>query len=408
MAGLRLLLALDRLRLRGFFRYPSAGAVAGVALPLLMAVGLLWSIGRTGAATMADGDAAVLTAMLVSGPVAFLAYGALFRWADASFVRRLGFDPGANYRERSMRHLGQAVVIALLALIPFVSAGGTVAGAAVVTLTAALATWGIGCAMTARAALSMSRQSPGAGWGCLMAGIWDREVAEAAPLAYSPLPGFLAGTVAGAAAFANPWTIAVTALVAAGAGHAGAAWYVRALPTFGPQALEMAFTPAPRGEGVRLPIGRGIGRLLPHRVAAAWTRDAVVAARRFPWATRVAWPVAIGGFFALARWGESPATRSAVMAMTLLALLAQALAGIALGAMEADGRRWIDRSAGIGRLARFAGRWGWGWGLSLWMTVPVALAWTWWTGAGAGWAFLAAGGVTAALAATASSIAAGR
>lgn len=408
MAGLRLLLGLDALRLRGFFRYPSAGAVAGIVLPLLMAVGLLWSIGRTGAARVFDGDAAVLTAMLVAGPVAFLAYGALFRWADASFVRRLGFDPLAIYRERSLRHLTQALLVALLALIPFASAGGPLAGAAGVTLAAALATWGAGCATTARAALSMSRQSPGVGWGCLMAGIWDREVAEAAPLAYSPLPGFLAGTVAGAAAYANPWTIAVTGLAAGLAGHAGGGWYVRALPAFGPRALEMAFTPAPRGEGLRLPIGRGIARLLPRSVAAVWTRDAVVAARRFPWATRVAWPVAIGGFFALARWGESPATRGWVIAMTLLALLAQALAGIALGTMEADGRRWIDRSAGIGRMVRVAGRWAWGWGLSLWMTVPIALAWTWWAGAGAGWVFLAAGGLTAALAATASSIAAGR
>ncbi|HET7321619.1 MAG TPA: hypothetical protein VFI96_03920, partial [Longimicrobiaceae bacterium] len=140
--------------------------------------------------------------------------------------------------------------------------------------------------------------------------------------------------------------------------------------------------------------------------AAVWARDAVVASRRFAWATRVVWPVAIVGFFALARWGRLPQTRQAVAAAAVLVLLLQAAAIVGLGREERAGRRWVDRAAGVTPVQRLLGRWAWGWGMSLWLAVPLALAWSWWA-IGPGWPWLAAGAVTAAAAALASTAAAG-
>lgn len=406
--ALRLLVGLDLRRLRSSIRHPAPRPIAGAAIPLLLAAGLLWAMGRVGRPAVVGAGDAVLLAMLVAGPIAYLAYGALFRAPDAPLLRRLGVAPRAVYAERAGRHLLQAAGVATLALVPFVAAGTPLGPPATVAVAAGLAAWGVGAACTAAAALAISRHTPGAGWGCLMAGIRDREMIGAAPLAYAPIPGFLAGALAGGAVGATSGWAALAvpplALLAAGA---GAAWYEAALPRFGPLALEMAFSPTADPRGGELRVGRGLARLLPRAVRAVQARDAVVVARRFPWAARMAWPVTVGGAFALGRWGTDPAFRTWVAGAVAMVLLAQAVAGIGVGRVEARGPRWVDRSVGAGRAARLAGRWAWGWGLSLWMTVPIALAWGWWTGAGHGWGWLLAGGATAGAGALASTLAAG-
>lgn len=407
LRSVKVLFGLDARRARGFLRYPSVGAAAGVVLPAALAVALLWSIGRASRPVLADADGALLLSMLVAGPLSYLAYGTLFRSGDGSLLRRLGIDSRAIYVERSARHLAECAGAGILALVPFAAAGSALAPAATVAAGSALGAWGAGLAATALAARSLARHSPGRGWGCLMAGIMDREVAAAAPLAYAPLPGFIAGTATGAAAYASGWWLAWAAAFSGLAAVAGARWYAQAVPRFGPQALEMAYVPNRSGRLARLSVGRGVARLLPRRVAAAWARDAAIVSRRFPWAARVAWPVAIGGFLGLARWGDAPATRGWVVTATLLALLVQGLAGVGLGRVEARGRRWVDRSIGIGTAPRMAGRWAWGWGLSIWMTIPVALAWTWWSGAEGGWRWVLAGGAVAGVSAAASSLIAG-
>jgi hypothetical protein len=407
VAHMRLLIRLDLLRLGNLARFPAAGAVAGVALPLGLAVALFWSFGRAGVPAIVDSDGALLLALLVAGPISLLSYAALFRAVDEPFIRRLGLSARAVYVERSVRHFLQAMGVGALALVPFVAAGAPLRPVVTVIAAAGLAAWGAGVAAAAGAALAVARQQAGGGWGCLMAGIQDREVAAAAPLVYAPLPGFLAGALAGAIAGTNPWSLLVVAAAAGLCVWIGARWYDLALPRFAPRALELAFVPATtHGAGDFAPR-RGLARLMPRRVASAWARDAAIVGRRFPWASRVAWPVAIGGFFGLARWGESPATREWVVGAVLLALLVQAIASLGLGRVERHGRRWIDRSLGLGAPARFVGRWAWGWGASLWITVPIALAWSWWSGAGPGWAWPAAGGVVAGVAATSSILAAG-
>lgn len=407
MAHLRLLIGLDLMRLGNLVRYPAAGPIAGVALPLGLAVALFWSVGRAGDPAVLDSDGALLLALLVAGPISLLSYGALFRAGDEPFIRRLGLSARAVYAERSIRHLLQAIGIGILALVPFVAAGAPLRPAVTVIAAAGLAAWGAGAAAAAGAALTLARRPAGGGWGCLMAGIQDREVAAAAPLVYAPLPAFLAGAVAGAAAGMRPEWLLIVAVGAALCAGLGARWYELALPEFAPRALELAFVPvSTHGVGEFAPR-RGFARLMPRRVASAWARDAAIIGRRFPWAARVAWPVAIGGFFGLARWGESSATREWVVGAVLLALLVQAIASVRLGRVERHGRRWIDRSLGLGSPARFAARWAWGWGASLWITVPIGLAWSWWSGAGPGWMWLAAGGLVAGVAATSSILAAG-
>lgn len=405
--ALRLLVRLDGMRLRGSAKSPSLGRTAGWLIPLGLAVALLWAVGRAGSLSIGGAEDAVLLGMLVAGPVSYLAYGTLFRSADAPFLRRLGVPPRALYAERAGRHLVQAMGIGLLGVVPFAAAGSTVLPAAAAGLAAALGAWGAGALATAGAGLAMARKRPGDGWGWAMAGIRDREVAAAAPLAYAPVPGFLAGVLAAGAAGHDARWLLVMAPAAVALAVAGADRYERALPRFGARALELAFSPATDARSGELRVGRGIAAALPRRARVAQARDAVVVGRRFPWAVRMAWPVAIGGFLALARWGEDPTTRAWVVGGVLLVLLAQALASVGLGRAEAAGSRWLDRSVGIGRGARFAGRWAWGWGLSLWMTVPVALAWAWWSGIGGAWGWPLAGGVIAGVGALGSVMAAG-
>lgn len=409
--ALRTLLRLDRTRLAAAVRHPQAASLVGPLAPLLLLLGVLWAVGRASGAGVAGAEDAVLLGMLVAGPISFLAYGVLFRAGDEPLLRRLGVDARALYVERVLRLLLTALGVAALALVPSLAGGAPAALAAHAAAAAALAAWGAGALALSGAARALARHQPGRGWGMLQAGFWDQELAAAAPLVWAPLLPFVTGTAAAAvAAFqldgAPVRTLAV-ALAAMAAAAAGAPAFVRALPRFAPQVQELAFSPPPPAEGGELGVGQGVGRLLPRRVAAVSARDAVVAGRRFPWAARAAWPVAIGAFVALARWGRLPETQAWVALAGLLALLLQGAASVGLGRLERSGRRWMDHALGLGWPTRLAGRWAWGSGLSVWLTVPLALSWQWWSGAGMGWLWVVAGAAVAGVAALASVAAGG-
>ncbi len=388
-----LLFRLDARRLAHSLRRPT-GAWIGVGLPAGLLVGLLWAVGGVTTPRVEEVEGAVTLGFLVAGPLAFAAYGILFGGADSAFLRRTEIPAVDLYRERAARLLALSLGGVGLVLLPFLSAGVPLARPFALALATALATWGAGLAAVAGAARAVSRHRPGEGWGLLALGMWDTELASIAPLVHAPLlPLFAGGAAAGlvGAAPGAGWgrLTAVAAASLAAAVLAGR-WYAAGLPRFAPRALEMTFV-APPPEGGALVVGRGAALLLPRKAAAVWARDAVTAGRRFAWAGRIAWLVAIAALVGLARWGESPAAREWIAAAASLALLAQGAAGIGLGRLERGGRRWIDRSLGIGWPHRLLGRWSWGTGLSLWLTLPLALAWSWWSGAGPGWPWLLAG-----------------
>lgn len=406
-----LLLRLDATRARAAVTRPTAGAWIGVGLPvLLLAVG----VASAGAVVRPRIDVAgdgVTLGVLLSAPMAFLAYGTLFRGGDDPMLRRLGVAAAALFRERALRLLGLAVGIALLTLVGFAAGGSPLGRPAGVALTSAVAAWATALLSLSGATRMMAERVAGQGWGCLTAGMRDRELAAAAPLVYAPLLPLIAGAVVGAASAAPSALLPTTAVVLAAAALMAVLagrWYARAVPRFAPQALEMSFAPPPPAGSGELRVGKGVTRLVPRRVAAVWARDALVAGRRFAWATRVVWPVAALSVVALARWGEAPATRGWVAAAALLVFLIQAAAVLGLGRLERAGRRWIDRSAGLSTADRMLGRWLWGWGMSLWLAIPLSLAWGWWSGGGGGWFWLGIGGGTSLLASVASTASAGR
>jgi hypothetical protein len=410
--GARLLLRLDGRRLAAALRYPAPGPLLALLIPLALLLGVLWAAGRAATPAVADAEAAVLLGLLVSGPIAFQAYGTLFRARDEAFLRRLGLPARAVYRERAARYLVLSLAVAGLALVPFTAAGGGKGGgggAPVAATAAALGAWGGGLVSATLSARAMARNR-GRGWGVLAVGIWDAEVTRIVPLLYAPLLPFLAGTVAagftGAASGVPALRLAVIGVLALGTARVAQRWHAQALPRFAPQALEMTFEPPPAAGG-EMRVGRGLGRLLPAGAASVWVRDAVVAGRRLGWASRLVWPVVLVGFVALARWGGDPAARAWVAAAALLVLLAQAAAALQLGRLERAGPRWVDRSLGLRWQHRLLGRWSWGFGASLWLTGPLALAWSWWSGVPGAWLWPAAGAATAAVGGIASLTAAG-
>jgi hypothetical protein len=347
----------------------------------------------------------VTLGLLISGPISFLAYGVLFRAGDDSFLKRLGVDPRALFLERSLRLAAAALLIVLALLVPFVASGADPWRPLVIGVAAAALAVGAGSVALSGAAAAIASGEPPA-WATLGIKKWDPGLARAAPLVYAPLVPFLAGAVAGGVAGATVGqalaTLSVALLLGAGGVILGARTFAGAAPRFMPHAGEMAYSPPPEGEGEGFRVGRGLSALLPRRSAAVWVRDATVAGRRFGWASRVTWPVAIASMAALARWGEIPSTRIWVLAAVGIALVVQSAAVIGLGVLERQGPRWIDRSGGLRWLERWLGRWAWAWGLSLWLLVPVALAWAWWSGQGGAWVWPLAGAITAALAASAS------
>jgi hypothetical protein len=404
----RALLRLDLRRLAARVRRPRAGDTIAAALPLLLLAASLWGAPASAVPRLdSRGDGAAL-GMLLAAPIAFLSYGVLFRASDDPFLRRLGVDPRSLYAERAARLLCAALglVLALTALAA--SAGRPVAPLLIVSLAAAIAAWGAGAAASSLAALAMARRSPGQGWGCLAAGMWDRELAAVAPLVHAPLVPLLAGGAAGAAAWGRgAGAAAGVAVLGLALAWVASGWWAAALPRFAPQLQEMAFDPPPPAGVGELGVGRGLARILPHHAAAAMARDALVAARRFPWSTRIVWPVAIVSLALLARWGGQAETRSWVATAAVTVWVVQVAAMVGLGRYERAGRRWLDRSLGIGGAQRLLGRWAWGWGASLYLAIPLALGWQWWAGAGPGWPWLLVGAGTAAVGAVASVLVAG-
>jgi hypothetical protein len=401
------LATLDARRLWARARYPTVGDVVLLAVPLaLLAAGLSAAREALAPQLSTPGEGGAL-GMLLSAPVAFLTYSVLFRGADTGLLRRLGVPPGALYVERAARLLVAALALALVP-IGFSAIGDQPLTTVLrVSLTAAVVAWALGVASASLAAAAMARRRQGSGWGCLTVGMWDGELAAIAPLVYAPLVPLLGGSAAGAVAWGGGLPVLLGLWVLAlGMAWLGGRWWEAALPRFGPRVLEMAFEPPPPTGTGELGLGRGVSRLLPRATAAVWARDAVVAARRYGWATRIVWPVALLALVLLARWGEQPATRGWVAAAVVAVWLLQMAATIALGTYERATRRWVDRSLGITPGQRLLGRWLFGWGLSLWLGVPVALAWQWW-GGGAGWPWLVLGAGTAGIGAVGSLAAAG-
>lgn len=409
------MLRADARRLAALVLRPTAAFWVGVCLPAALLVAGVVAVGSVSSLELSSIEGGVTFGVLISGAVAFLAYPVLFRGSDDAFVRRLGVAPGALFRERALRLLGWVLAIGFLAGCAHAAGGVEYRKLLRLGIPVVLTSWGAALLATSAAAHSMAGRPPGStgtGRGCLTIGMWDREVAGAAPLVYAPVPALAAGAlvggvVAGVDAGAA-WVISAIGAVAVSAAVLARRLYERALPRFAPQALEMSFAPPPVGEGNELRRRRGLARVLPRRAAAVWARDGVVASRRYAWATRVVWPVVAFSLVALARWGESPGPRGWVVSAAVAVLVLQGAAAIGLGRLERRGPRWIDRMVGFSIAARFVGRWAWGWGISLWMTIPLALAWTWWSGMGRGWIWVVAAGGTSALAAAASVGAAGR
>lgn len=396
-----MLLRSDLRRAVGTVRHPTAGGIIGIALPAALLVGLLWVMGPSALPDVRGSEGAVNLGLLISAVPALFSYGVLFRAIDTSFLRRLGVTGHAIFWERAARLLGLTLLTALSLTIPFAASGGPVARPLAIAAAAGLAAWGTALFSMAGAARSLARPNRSSA-GLLSAGFRDPELAATAPLVYAPILPLVVGVVAagfvGSPEGNTGLRMLIVALLSGVVAAPAARAYDAALPRFAPKALEMAFTRQPRHGQAAFAAGRGITRLLPRRVAAVWVRDSTVGGRRYSWAARMVWPLALIGFFALARWGDDPGTRAWIIAAAGLAFIVQAGAIVALGHMERGGPRWVDRAVGLGWGSRLAGRWMWGWGLSLWLGVPLAIAWTWLAGAEDGWAWLLVGGISGGLA----------
>ncbi len=407
--GAALLLRLDARRLRGELRRPRAGSLVGVLLPLLVLAAGLLVAGPRLRPSVDDAEGAVLLGLWIGGSVGFLAHPLLLRPADDGFLRRLGIPASALYAHRAARLLAASLGLALLLLLPFAASGAALARPLAVGVGTALVAWGAGLAFLSRAALAIARGGR-PGLSARFMG-FDRELVKVGPLVYAPLYplffGAAAGGYLGAAPGVSLLRLAAVATASLALAALGERAFARALPRFAPRAAEMAFEPPPAKGSTGLVVDRGLARLLPRRVAAAWARDATVLERRFRWAGRIAWPVAVGGAVALVRWGDAEAVRSWVAAAGAVALAAQGAAVVGLGRVE-RGPRWIDRSVGLGWDARFGGRWAAGLGLTVWLVLPLALTWGARAAGGPGWEWLLAALVVSGGAAAVSVAAAGR
>ncbi|MEX0912181.1 MAG: hypothetical protein WD031_02040, partial [Gemmatimonadota bacterium] len=193
----RQLLALNARRLSGMLRRPTPAFIMGVALPVVVILSALWMLGRTGV-PIAIGPAGGLTlGLLISGTLAFAAYGALFGGGDALFLKRLGASPQAIFLERTSRLAGIAAAVVLGSLLPYATAGQPVGPPFAVGVVSASVATGTAALAYAWAARATAGGGPG---GMMSAGIrqWDPALARAAPLIYAPLLPFLAGAFAGA------------------------------------------------------------------------------------------------------------------------------------------------------------------------------------------------------------------
>ena len=409
LSSLSLLLRLEARRLADAFRNPLVDAWAGVALPVVLAVGGLWLAGASARPDISTVDGIILLGLLVAAPVSLQAYPILFRPDDDGFLRRLGIPARALFGIRALRLFVLALAIVLALMIPFVSTRQPLARPFAVAVTAAVAAWAVSLWAQARAAARTSGGRRGVAAGLLG---WDPELAAAAALVYAPLYPLVAGAAAAWFVGQEVWTMSLRMLVAIALSlvvvPVAAAAFARALPRFAPHAGELAYAPPPDASGGELVVGRGIARVLPRRAQAVRARDAVVLGRRYRWAGRAAWPVAVVCALAVIRAGGSPAVRAWVTLACGLLLVAQAGAVVALGRSERGRTRGMDRALGLGLADRLVGRWAAALGLGLGLALPLAVGWRIGVDAGGGWIWLAAAAGVAAVASLASLTAAGR
>lgn len=409
---LPLLLRLEARRLSDAFRHPRAGTWASVLLPAALVVGGLWAAGESARPDVGGEDGRILLGLMVAGPVAFQAYPVLFRPADDAFLRRLGIPAGALFALRALRLLVLTITIVLLLMIPYVATGSALGRPLGVALGAGMVAWAMALWALARAGERTVDPTfrPGL-LGRSMA--FDRELVSAAPLVFAPilpaLVGALAGGIAGPASGSIGLRLIALTAISIPFVFLARKRFARALPRFAPRSGELAYAPPPGAGETALVIDRGLfGRLLPRRAAVVRARDAVVVERRFRWAGRAAWPVAVFSVLALLRAGGDPGVRGWVAVACAAVLLVQGAAVIALGRLERGRLRWIDRASGLTALDRWLGRWATGFGMALAVALPVALVWGFTVPTSPGWWWLAAAAAGAAAASAASVAAAGR
>ena len=394
------------------FRHPRPAAWLAVVLPVALALGALWTAGDTVRPDLATGDGVVLLGLLIAVPVSLQAYPILFRPADDAFLRRLGISADALFGVRALKLLALALCTCLALMIPYLRTGGGVARPLAIALAAGVVAWAVSLAAHARAAAeTISARKPSKAAQALSGG-YDRELAAAGALVYAPIGPVLAGGAAALWIGGGVWPfwlrMAVVLAVSAAMVPLGARAFARALPRFAPHAGELAYAPGADASGGELVLGRGIAAMLPRGAQAVRARDAVVIDRRYRWAARLAWPVAIVGALAVIRAGGSPGVRAWVTLACGAALAAQAVAVVALGRSERGRTRWTDRVLGVRPLDRLVGRWSAALGLVLIVAAPLAIGW-WISGRGdQAWAWLAAAAGTALVASGASLAAAGR
>jgi hypothetical protein len=406
---LALLLRLEARRLSDSVRHPRPGALIAMLLPLAVGVAALWFGADSVRADPRDGDGAIGLGLLAASPVAFWAYPILFRPADDALLRRLGIPSGASYGLRALRLLALTLAVAALLMIPFAATGTLGLLPIAAALGGGISAWGCALFALSGAAERIARPAQRPGMAGASIG-FDRELANAGPLVFAPLPpvilgAFAARVVAGDAALV---VLAIITAFACGLAWLGSGRFMRALPRFGPQANEMSYAPPPAAGDAGLVIGRGLARLLPARAGAVRARDAAVVSRRFRWAGRIAWPVAVVCVLALLRAGERVEVQGWVAAAGALVLAMQGVAVIALGRLERAGARWMDRAAGLRARDRLAGRWAAAFGMALPLSVSVGIVWGMIVPDSSGWMWPAASAAAAVLAAGASLAAAGR
>jgi hypothetical protein len=408
---LRLLVGLEARRLADPFRHPRAGTWGAVAFAGTVVVGGLWLAADGARPDLSAGEGMILLGALVSGPVAFWAYPVLFRPADDGFLRRLGVEVRAVYALRALRLLALALGLLLLLMVPYAASGAPLGVPLAVALGGALPAWGTALWALSRAARHTVDPGFRPGPGARMMGA-DPDLVRAGPMVFAPILPLLVGAFAARLSLgaAVPTGARLAAFAALGAAFAlaGARSFAAAHPRFAPRSLEMAYVPPPPAGQTGLVVGRGLAALLPRRAGAVRARDAAVVARRYRWAVRAVWPVSIVASLAVLRAGDDPAVRGWAAAAAALVLALQGGALLALGRLERDGGRWLDRAVGIRLRDRLLGRWAAGFGLSLGVVVPLSLAWLIVLPPPGAALWLAAGAGAAAVAAIASLALAGR
>jgi hypothetical protein len=408
--SLPLLLRLESRRLSDAFRHPRPAAWVGILLPVVLAAGALWAAGDSVRPDLSTGDGVILLGLMVAGPVCIQSYPILFRPADDAFLRRLGIHPNALFGVRALRLLALMLLVTAAVMIPYLSTGRSIARPLAIALAAGGATWAVSLWAQARAAAStVSGRGPSLALKSLGP---DPELVAAGALVFAPIWPLIAGAAAARFVGDEVWTMPLRLALVAAPSLAllplGARAFARALPRFAPHAGELAYAPPPDAGGGELVVGRGIAGVLPRRAQAVRARDAVVIGRRYRWAQRLAWPVAIVGGLAMVRAGGNPAVRAWVTLACGAMLAAQAAAVVGLGRSERGRARWTDRVLGLDLADRFVGRWAAAFGLALAVALPTAAGWWIGVAGGRGWAWLAAAAATSLVAAGTSLAAAGR